>query len=400
MAKYKYRAMNSAGKKIEGSYEAKSKDEVIAIITSNGYYPLMVEKVVERTEIKVDIFEKITTKDMSVFCRQLYTMMDAGVSINRALNIMSKQIENKRLRETLVNVEDDVKKGKTLSEAMSKHKDIFPNLLLSMIQSGEVSGNLDTMLLRMSLHFEKETKINNKVKNAMTYPTVLSIVAVLAVAFILTFVMPTFIEIFEGEGIELPLATRILLGTSGFIKQYGWSILLVIILLISLFTIYKKTENGILTLDKIKLKIPIIGELNKKIIVSRFTRTLSTLSASGVSIVQSLSVVSGVVGNKIAEEALLKVRERVIRGDGLSDPIRKAELFPEMLVSMIAIGEETGSLDDILNKTADFYDEEVESAIQRATTLIEPLLIVVIGIVIGFMVISIMVPMFDMYTQM
>lgn len=400
MAKFKYRAMSGNGKKIEGNHVANSRDEVIQMITSNGYYPLMIEEVVESTNIELGFGEKVTTKDIAIFCRQLYTMIDAGVSINRSLNIMANQLTNKKLRKVTVQIEEDVKKGEMLSAAIKKHDDVFPQLLISMVESGEISGNLDTMMLRMSTHFEKENKLNNKIKTAMTYPTVLGIVAVCAVMFIMTFVMPTFIEMFESEGVVLPLSTQILINLSSILKENILFIIVIIICFFVAFKFYSRTEHGIYTISKLKLHLPIIGELNKKIIVSRFTRTLSTLIASGVSLVHSLPVVAGVLGNKIAEDAINKIREEVTKGEGLSEPIKEAGIFPEMLASMINIGEETGQLDEILNKTADFYDEEVEQAIQTTTALIEPLLIVVMGVVIGFIVISIMLPMFDMYTQM
>lgn len=399
MAKFKYRAMSGNGKKIEGNHVANSRDEVIQMITSNGYYPLMIEEVVESTNIELGFGEKVTTKDIAIFCRQLYTMIDAGVSINRSLNIMANQLTNKKLRKVTVQIEEDVKKGEMLSAAIKKHDDVFPQLLISMVESGEISGNLDTMMLRMSTHFEKENKLNNKIKTAMTYPTVLGIVAVCAVMFIMTFVIPTFIEMFESEGVVLPLSTQILINLSSILQENILFIIVIIICFFVAFKFYSRTDHGIYTISKLKLHLPIIGELNKKIIVSRFTRTLSTLIASGVSLVHSLPVVAGVLGNKIAEDAINKVREEVTKGEGLSEPIKEAGIFPEMLSSMINIGEETGQLDEILNKTADFYDDEVEQAIQTTTALIEPLLIVVMGLVIGFIVISIMLPMFDMYTQ-
>ena len=400
MAKFKYRAMSGNGKNIEGNHVANSRDEVIQMITSNGYYPLMIEEVVESTNIELGFGEKVTTKDIAIFCRQLYTMIDAGVSINRSLNIMANQLTNKKLRKVTVQIEEDVKKGEMLSAAIKKHDDVFPQLLISMVESGEISGNLDTMMLRMSTHFEKENKLNNKIKTAMTYPTVLGIVAVCAVMFIMTFVMPTFIEMFESEGVVLPLSTQILINLSSILQKNILFIIVIIICFFVAFKFYSRTNHGIYTISKLKLHLPIIGELNKKIIVSRFTRTLSTLIASGVSLVHSLPVVAGVLENKIAEDAINKVREEVTKGEGLSEPIKEAGIFPEMLSSMINIGEETGQLDEILNKTADFYDDEVEQAIQTTTALIEPLLIVVMGLVIGFIVISIMLPMFDMYTQM
>ena len=400
MKSYKYRAMKEDGTKIEGKYEASSKDDVIEMITSSGYYPLKIEEIVQSTSIEFKMFQKVTTKDLAIFCRQFYTMLDAGVSITNSINILSKEIPNKKLREILSDIEDDIKKGELLSESMSKYRKYFPQLLISMVESGEVSGNIDEMMLRMATHFEKENKLNNKVKSAMTYPAVLSVVAVGAVMFIMTFVMPTFVEMFEGSGLELPLITRFMLGTSTFLSNNLIIILLAIAIIIVLFNIYKKSPQGIYTISSLKLRLPIIGNLNKKIIVSRFTRTLSTLLSAGVSLVHALPTVAGVLENKVAEDAVIKIRERVVRGDGLSNPIRENDIFPKMLSSMIKIGEESGALDSILNKTADFYDDEVEQTIQTTTALIEPLLIVVLGLVIGTIVISIMLPMFEMYTQM
>ena len=370
------------------------------MITSSGHYPLKIEEVVESKPIELKIFDRVTKKDLAVFCRQFYTMLDAGVSITNSINILSKEIPNKKLREILSEIEDDIKKGELLSESMAKYKKYFPQLLIKMVESGEISGNIDEMMLRMSVHFEKENKINNKVKSAMTYPAILSVVAVGAVMFIMTFVMPTFVEMFEGFGTELPFITRFMLATSEFLSNNLIIILLAIGILIVLFNIYKKSPHGIQIISSLKLKLPIIGNLNKKIIVSRFTRTLSTLLAAGVSLVHALPTVAGVLENKVAEDAILKIRERVVKGDGLSGPIRENDIFPKMLSSMIKIGEESGSLDSILNKTADFYDDEVEQTIQTTTALIEPLLIVVLGLVIGTIVISIMLPMFEMYTQM
>lgn len=397
---FKYRAMKSDGTKVEGRFEANSKADVMNMITTSGYYPLMVEEVIESKQIEFKLFERVTTKDLAIFCRQFYTMLNAGVSITNAISILSNELPNKKLREILSEIEDDVKKGETLSESMARHKKYFPQLLISMVESGEISGNIDEMMLRMSVHFEKEYKLNNKVKSAMTYPSVLSVVAIGAVMFIMTFVMPTFVDMFEEEGITLPMITRAMLGASKFLSNNLIFILIFLAILVVVFNAYKNTTNGIVVMSKLKLKLPVLGTLNKKIIVSRFTRTLSTLLSAGVSLVHALPTVAGVLENKVAEDAILKIRERVVRGDGLSSPIRENDIFPKMLSSMIKIGEESGSLDDILNKTADFYDDEVEQAIQTATSLIEPLLIVVMGVVIGAMIISIMLPMFDMYSQM
>ena len=399
MPNFKYKAMNKKGERLEGTYNAISRDEVIEMISSNNYYPLMVEEIREGTKIELRLFERVTTKDIAIFCRQFYTMLDAGVSINSAVHILAEQLTNRKLKDALGDMEDQVRKGQTLSESMRKHNKIFPDLLISMIETGEISGNLDSVLLRMSTHYEKENKINNKVKSAMIYPAVLSVVTVVIVIVLITFVMPTFIGIFEDSGVELPLATRILLGMSSGIRRHGLLILFGIVTFVVLVRYYFKSESGNLFSSKAKLTIPILKSLNQKIIVSRFTRTLSTLLASGVTLVQSLEVVADIMGNKLAEEAVIKVREDVIKGEGLSGPIGEIKLFPSMLSSMIKIGEESGSLDDILNKTADFYDEELEVAVQTATAMLEPLLIVVMGVVMGFIIVSIMLPMFNMYNN-
>lgn len=400
MKVFKYRAMKNDGTKVEGKYECISKNDVISMITSSGYYPLKIEEVVESKPVEFKAFDRVTTKDLAVFCRQFYTMLDAGVSIVNCLDILSTELPNRKLRTILTSIGEDVKKGELLSVSMARHKKYFPQLLIKMIESGEVSGNIDEMMLRMSTHFEKENKTNNKVKSAMIYPAVLSVVSIAAIIFIMTFVVPTFVEIFEQESITLPIITRITIGISEFLSSNIILITIVVIAIIIAFNSYKKTPNGVRAISKLKLRLPVIGVLNNKIMVSRFTRTLSTLTTAGVSLIHSLPIVAGVVDNNIAEEAILKIRERVVRGDNLSSVIKEDDLFPNMLSSMVKIGEESGSLDNILNKTADFYEDEVEQAIQRATALIEPILIIFMGVTIGIIIVSVMLPMFDMYSQL
>lgn len=399
MAKFKYRAMNSDGEKIEGSHEADSRDEVIDFISGNGYYPLKIEEISESANITLNFNKQVKLKDLSVFCRQFYTMLNAGVPILTCLDILSTQIENQKLRQATKEINEEVEKGGVLSEAMRKHEDVFPGLLVSLVASGEASGNLDAIMLRMATHYEKENKITNKVKSALIYPTVLGIVSIGAVVFILIYVMPTFTEIFEQSGTVLPWSTRFLLGLSSGIKDYWYYIIIIIGLAAFGINIFLKSDEGKLISSDLKLKLPVLKKLNQMIIVSRFTRTLSTLIASGLPLVEALKIVSEVAGNKIAEIELLKIRDNVVRGESLYTSMRESGIFPEMLYSMVKIGEETGSLDDILNKTADFYDEELDSIIQTSVALLEPILIVVMGLIIGFMVSSIMLPMFDSYNQ-
>lgn len=396
MGNFKYKAINNLGERIEGVLQGSSKEEVLEMIAANSYYPLMIEETIESTKIELSKFQRISTKELAIFCRQLFTMINAGLPITATIEILGQQAVNKKLKGALEDMQDSLRKGESLSSAM-KNTDAFPDLLISMIQSGEVSGNLDGVTLRMATHYEKENKINNKVKNTMIYPIVLGILAVVIINVLLVFVMPLFIEMFQQSGAELPLPTKIVMGLSNFTTDYWYVILGTIIASVYILTKYFKTNKGKTLWGRIKLKAPLLKPLNEKIIVSRFTRTLSTLLSSGISLVQALSVVGAVLGNKVAEEKLLSIREEVIKGNGLSGPMGQAGIFPPMLSVMIRVGEESGNLDDILSKTADFYDEELEAQIQSFTAMLEPLMIIIMGVIAGFLIVSIALPMFSMY---
>ncbi|MBU3160429.1 type II secretion system F family protein [Clostridium frigoris] len=397
MPKYKYKAMSDKGERLEGTYEAKDKDGVMEMISLNNYYPLLVEEMQTGVNIELSLLEKIKTKDISIFCRQFYTMLDAGATISNCLQVLGEQMTNKKFKRALLKANDGLRKGATLSEAMKEQKNIFPDLLLSMIAAGELSGNLDTIMLRMSSHYEKENKINNKIKSAMIYPIVLGIVAVAVVVILLVFIMPIFVGMFTSSGVELPMSTKIMLGLSAGLKNNFIIIIIMVLAIIFGSKYFLKSDTGQIFSNSLKLKIPILKGLNQKIIVSRFTRTLSTVLASGITLVDGLDIVSEVVGNIIVKKKVIEAKEQVMKGNGLSESIKETNLFPPMLISMISIGEESGSLDEILNKTADFYDDELDAQITSFTSLLEPLMIIIMGILIGFMVISIMQPMFSMY---
>ncbi|MGU8165900.1 type II secretion system F family protein [Clostridium perfringens] len=399
MAIFKYKAINSEGQRIEGSQSADSESQVREMLLSNQYYPLSIEKENSKSKSSFSFNRKVKLKDIAVFCRQFYVMLDSGLSIGKALNILIEQGEKPKIRDALIGVNGDLKRGETLANSMRKRKDVFPNLLTSMIDAGERSGNLDIILKRMAEYYEKETKIRGKIKSAMIYPIVLGVVAIIAITFILTFVMPTFVQMFEENNVDLPTSTKMVLGTSKMLGKYGIIIFLILVTAIILLGKYLKSEEGQYKLSIINLKIPVIKKLTQKIIVSRFTRTMGIVSSSGMSLVTSLEIVASVVGNKIAEKELLKVKEKVLKGEGLGDSIMKIKIFPPMLASMVKVGEEAGSLDSILDKTADFYDDELEREIQTATALIEPAMIVVMGVIIGFLLISILTPMFKMYNS-
>ncbi|MDM0495154.1 type II secretion system F family protein [Clostridium perfringens] len=399
MANFKYKAINSEGQRIEGSQSADSESQVREMLLSNQYYPLSIEKENSKNKSSFSFDRKVKLKDIAVFCRQFYVMLDSGLSIGKTLNILIEQGEKPKLREALIGVNSDIKRGETLASSMGKRKDVFPKLLTSMIDAGERSGNLDIILKRMAEYYEKETKIRGKIKSAMIYPIVLGVVAIIAITFILTFVMPTFVQMFEENNVELPMSTKMVLGTSKMLGKYGLIFFLVLVIGIILLGKYLKSEEGQYKLSVINLKLPVIKNLTQKIVVSRFTRTMGIVSSSGMSLVTSLEIVASVVGNKIAEKELLKVKEKVLKGEGLGDSIMNIKIFPPMLASMVKVGEEAGSLDSILDKTADFYDDELEREIQTVTALIEPAMIVIMGVIIGFLLISILTPMFKMYNS-
>ena len=393
---FKYEAITGDGKKVSGVYDANDKSEVVNMLRNNKYLPLSIERDLN-TESKISFSgSKVKKKDLAVFCRQFYTMVNAGISAVKCFDILESQTENKVLKEALGNIHEDLQKGYTISSAMKKHNRVFPPILINMTEAGEASGSLDIILERMAVHFEKENKLENKIKGAMIYPIALIVVSIAVVVFMLVAVLPTFISMFEGSGQALPLPTRILLGFSNWLSVY-WYVFLGIILTIILGAgYYRSTYGGRKFFDKLKIKIPGVKRTNSKIITSRFTRTLSTLMSSGIPLLQSLEIVGKVVNNIIIQEEMEKGVEDIRRGVTLSRVVKNIEVFPPMVDSMIKIGEESGALDDMLYKTADFYDEEVEASLQKMTTLIEPILLVFMAVVIGFIVISMAMPMFDM----
>lgn len=391
-----YRAVTDSGEILEGIYEANSEQEVLAMLRNNEYMPVSIEHKVEEKPVSSYFTKKVTKKDVAVYCRQFYTMLNAGVTIVKCLAILEAQTENKLMRNATKTTFDDVQKGMTLSEAMRKHERVYPSLLVNMVEAGEVSGSLDVIMERMAIHYEKENKIENKIKGAMIYPIVLGVVSIAVVVFLLVAVMPTFIGMFESSGVELPAPTKILLNISNSLKNQWYIYLAFIIILILGIGYFGRQESGRLFIDSLKLRIPVVKDTNIKVATSRFTRTLSTLLSSGIPLLQGLDVVAKILNNKFLSIKLENAKEEVRKGVPLSRTIKAIKVFPPMVDSMIKIGEESGSLDEILNKSADFYDEEVEVAIQKMTEMLQPILIVIMALIVGFIVIAMALPMFDM----
>jgi len=394
--RYKYKSISNDGRESEGLYVGDNEAGLVAMLKNKKELVISIERDIQ-SEAQIELFKKkVKKKDLALFCRQFYTMISAGLGIVPCLEIMVAQTENKSFKNAIADTYEEVQKGSTLSESMTQHKDIFPTILISMVEAGEVSGNLDTIMLRMAEHFEKENKTENKVKSALVYPAVLAVVSVAVVVFMLVFIMPTFIGMFEGSGTALPGPTQFLINLSNSMQTYWYIYMAVVIAIVFVVSMYKKTEEGTKFFDSMKLRLPIVKKTSAMLVTSRFTRTLSTLLSSGIPLIQAMEVVAKVVNNSIIEERLLFGIESIRKGVSLSRTVKDVNIFPPMVDSMIKIGEESGSLDDMLYKTADFYDEEAEASIQRLTSMIEPLMIVVMGLVIGLIVISMYLPMFDM----
>lgn len=393
---FKYRAVTNNGQIIEGIHDAFSENEVITMLKNNNFMPISIEQTNTSGGSKSISLTRVKKKDMAIFCRQFFTMLNSGVSIVKSLDILERQSENKILRKAIGDVYDNVQKGMTLSEGMRSNEKVFPPILINMVESGEASGSLDVIMERMSGHYEKEFKIENKIKGAMVYPIAIAVVAVAVVVFMLVGVMPMFISMFEGAGMELPLPTRMVLSLSHSLQKYWYIHMLVVAGIIYILRFIGKTPGGALFYDRFKLRIPVLKNTIVKISTSRFTRTLATLLSSGIPLMQGLDIVSKVISNDYIAEKLEFAREDVRKGVPLSRTIRDIGIFPPMVDSMIKIGEESGALDDVLNRCADFYDEEVDAAIQKMTEMLQPVMIVIMAVLVGFIAIAMYLPMFDM----
>jgi type IV pilus assembly protein PilC len=354
-----------------------------------------------------DLFEnvsfmqpKIKSKDIVIFTRQFSTMIDAGLPLVQGLTILAEQTDNKSLRVVLKEITKDVEGGSTLAEALKKHPKVFDNLFVNLVAAGEVGGILDTILQRLASYIEKAEKLKARIKGAMTYPAVVVAIAILVIAVILIFVIPVFEEMFRSFGSALPAPTQLVVDMSRFLKSNFHFVLAGIGLMIYLFRLYRKSKGGRRKTDALALKLPIFGPLLKKVAVARFTRTLGTMITSGVPILDALEIVARTSGNVILEEVILDVRGSIAEGQTISEPLSETEIFPSMVVQMISVGEATGALDTMLEKIADFYDDEVDTAVAALTSMLEPLLMVFLGGSIGGLVIAMYLPIFQMAAAM
>ena len=392
MATFTYTARSFAGDMRTATLEAQSRDDVIAQLRKQR---LNVVKIDETTPKKPKRGH-IKMRDIVILTRQFSTMINAGLPLVQAMTILAEQSENKVLSEIMRKVVFDVESGNTVADALGKHPQAFSPLYVNMVAAGEAGGILDTILMRLATFMEKNDALIRKVKGAMIYPSVIMSVAGVAVTVLLIFVIPVFENLFSSAGLALPLPTRIVMGASRFLKNYWFVVLATIALATFMFRKYTATSDGRLKVDKLLLKVPVLGDVLRKSAVSRFTRTLGTLISSGVSILDGLEITAKTAGNRVVQDAIMESRSSIAGGDTIAAPLKKSGVFPPMVISMISVGEQTGGLDEMLSKIADFYDEQVDSAVSNLLSLLEPIMIVFLGIVVGGMVVSMYLPIFDM----
>ncbi|MBW7932642.1 MAG: type II secretion system F family protein [Gemmatimonadaceae bacterium] len=393
MPSFQYTARDAKGELKTGTLEAATKDEVMTQLRQKR---MNVVKVEEQAKAKQKTGGAIAMRDIVIFTRQFSTMINSGLPLVQALDILSKQTENKALAAVTRQVVFDVESGHTVADALAKHPNAFTDLYVNMVAAGEAGGILDTILMRLATFMEKNDALVRKVKGAMIYPGVIMSVAGIAIVVLLIFVIPVFQSMFASVGLALPLPTRIVINMSEFLQGYWWMVGL------GAFGGYKgiqkwyATPDGKLKLDKLMLQMPVLGDVLRKSAVSRFTRTLGTLISSGVSILDGLEITAKTAGNRVIQDAIMASRSSIAGGDTISAPLAKSNVFPPMVISMIAVGEQTGGLDEMLSKIADFYDEEVDAAVSGLLALMEPIMIVFLGVVVGGMVVAMYLPIFDM----
>ncbi|NIM52549.1 MAG: type II secretion system F family protein [Gemmatimonadales bacterium] len=391
MPVYEYTARTATGDETKGTVDLPSVDAVREHLRKNR---LMVIRVREQQKRKRG--GRIPTRDVVVFTRQFATMINSGLPLVQALDILAQQTENKALADVTRQVVYDVESGNTLADALDKHKNAFSQLYVNMVAAGEAGGILDTILLRLATFLEKNDAIVRKVKGAMIYPAVIFSVAGIAVVVLLIFVIPTFESMFASVNLQLPLPTRVVIALSEILQGYWWAIIGGAVGGFFIVRQYYATDGGKLVIDRALLKMPVLGDLLRKSAVSRFTRTLGTLLSSGVSILEGLEITARTAGNRVIHDAVMRSRGSIAGGETIAQPLEKSGVFPPMVTSMIAVGEATGGLDEMLAKIADFYDDEVDTAVSALLSLMEPVMIVVLGVVVGGMIVAMYLPIFDM----
>jgi type IV pilus assembly protein PilC len=394
MPVFAYSARNATGEILKGEIDLPTRDEVVGFLHRQRLRPVTVNT--KAKDINITFGTGVKTREVVIFTRQFATMINSGLPLVQSLTILAEQTENKRFAAIITEVLNDIQSGQTLADSMRKHPKIFTELYVNMVAAGEAGGILDTILLRLAVFLEKNDKLVRKIKSAMTYPAVMLFVVIACTTILLWKVVPVFASIFIEAGLSLPLPTRVVLAASAFLQSYLWLLVLGWIALAFAVRKYYATQSGQLVIDRILLNLPVLGDMLRKSAVSRFTRTLGTLVSSGVSILEGLQITARTSGNRVIHDAVMASRASIAGGATISDPLKSSGVFPPMVVQMINVGEQTGGLDEMLSKIADFYDDEVDAAVSALTSILEPIMIVVMGVVIGGMVTAMYLPMFDM----
>ena len=391
--------IDKRGKEKRGSLEAETRERALEQLKAEGLIPVSVrEQGALNKEIDFSIGKKVKPRDLSVFCRQFVSITQAGVPMKEALQMLSEQTENKWLKRAISEVLLNVEKGNTLADSMRSQPDIFPPMLVNMVEAGEQSGSLEMAFSRMAVHFEKEAKLKATIKKATIYPIILVIAAIGVIAVMLLFVIPIFIDMFADLDIEMPALTMFVMNSSKWMTSHWYVLLAIIVGVVVAYKLIYKTTQGRLTIDRIKMKMPLFGKLTVKTACSQFARTMSTLLMSGISTIDALETTSKIVNNIHYTNAMLKAREEVMKGVPLSEPLEASGIFPPMVYHMTGIGEETGNVEEMLEKMADYYDEEVEMTTQSVLAAMEPIIILFMALIIGTLVIAVISPIASMYS--
>lgn len=394
MPVWTYSARTVAGEIRRAEIDLPSKDHVIAYLRKQKLIPVSVRE--KPKDISFTQRKKVKARDVVIFTRQFATMINAGLPLVQALDILAKQTENAVLKKAVQDTLYDVEAGNTLADAMSQHPKIFSQLYVNMVAAGESGGILDTILLRLATFLEKSEQLARKVKGAMIYPAVVLAVAVIAISILLLFVIPTFETVFASFNQTLPLPTRIVIGLSGILQGYWWAMGGGLVIAIFLLRRWIGTATGRLKFDRFMLRVPVLGPLMRKAAIARFTRTLGTMLASGVTILDGLEITARTAGNRVIHDAVMESRTAIAGGKSIAEPLKETDVFPPMVTQMIHVGEETGDLDGMLSKIADFYDDEVDVAVENLLKVLEPALIVILGTIVGGMIVAMYLPIFGL----
>lgn len=399
MPVYTYLAKNLKGESLDGEFEAISTDALEQMLRSKGYF--LVEYNVKGREFEASgLRQKITAKDIAVFCRQFAVILNSGITILEAIGILRDQASKKRMKDILEDVHSELQKGRVLSETIKQYDDLFPEFMQNMIKVGEASGALDTILYQLADYYDHDYKIKRKIKSAMTYPLILAVLTVSVIVLLMVAVIPMFSDMLSSMGGDLPGITKVLVAVSNFMVKNIVPMLAFTILIIVAFTYWLKTDKGRLTFDGIKLKTVIVKNVVIKSITARFARSMSILLKSGIPIVNAMDIMKDLIGNRAVEQKFQDATHEIQEGKGIAGPMKRLNIFPPLLIHMIVVGESTGELDEMLGRTAGFFDEEVEEAIEKAVSLIEPAMIIAMAGIIGMIIVSVMLPMVSLMETM